>query len=192
MTVAQLLDADLTKKQTAAVRETVEHGGVATIDEIADGADISESTVRRTCDKLGQVIEIAAGKVRPADRVVAEKLRDVFNSIDQVIEQGKRTLRGLAGRGEFVEEDSPLGKWARRYAVDVDSSTPEAVEITVNLGELTEWQAIQIIRAGRKAADAVGPLTHDQYVKSRFWYTDRNGNARQKGFGRFGHRYHIS
>ena len=59
-----------------------------------------------------------------------------------MLEHGKRTLRGLAGRGEFVEEDSPLGKWARRYAVQVNEPTPVDVEITINLGEPTEWQAI--------------------------------------------------
>ena len=61
--MAQPIDADLTEKQTAAVSETVENGGAATIDEIAKRAEVSESTVRRTCDKLDQVIEIVTGNV---------------------------------------------------------------------------------------------------------------------------------
>ena len=79
----------------------------------------------------------------------------------------------------------------RRYAADVDESNPSAIEIKLNLGELTEWQAIQINRAGWKAADAVGPRTHDQFVNAQFWFTDRAGHPQQKGFGRFGYRYQI-
>lgn len=191
LAVAQLVDADLTQKQEATVRETVANGGVRSIDEIAADAGVSESTVRRTCKKLGQIIEIGAGKVRPADCVVGDKLRDIFASIDQVLDQGRRSLRGLAGRGELVEEDSLLGKWASRYAVQVDESNPEMIQVAINLGELTEWQAMQIIRAGREAAQKVGPQTHQRFVEARFAYSNRSGDVRQKGFGKFGHVYRL-
>ena len=191
VTVARLIESKLTPKQQAVVRETAETGGSRPIHEVAEDAHVSASTVRRTCKKLDEIIEIAAGKVRPADRVVAEKLRDVFASIDQVLEHGKRTLRGLAGRGELVTEDSALGRWAARYAVDVDESNPRTIEIAINLGELTEWQAIQIIRAGREAAETVGPHTHDQFVKAMFSFTDQAGKFQQKAFGRFGYEYRI-
>lgn len=191
LTVAQLMEADLTEKQKATIRETVANGGVRSLDEIAADAGVSESTVRRTCKKLGEVIEVAEGKVRPADRVVGGKLREVFASIDQVLDQGKRSLRGLAGRGEFVPEDSPLGKWARRYAIQVDESNPGIIEVAINLGELTEWQAIKLIRAGRGGRSGGGPRTHERYVKARFSYTNPDSDHCEKGFGKFGYRYKL-
>ena len=192
VTVARLLEADLTDKQEAAVRETVANGGVRSIEDIAIDAGVSESTVRRTCKKLGQIIEITAGKVRPTDRVVGDKIRDVFASIDQVLAQGKRSLRGLAGRGELVHEDSPLGKWATRYAIQVDESNSEMIEVMINLGKLTEYQAIKVIRAGREAAQMVGPCTHDRFVKAQFFYTGLDGKRHRKGFGKFGWKYRVS
>lgn len=192
LAVAQILDADLTDKQEATVRETMDNGGVREIDELANEAGVSESTVRRTFRKLDQLVEIAAGKVRPADRVVADKVRDVFASIDQMTDQGMRALRGMGGRGELVDEDSALGKWARRYGVQVDESDPDAIEVAINLGELTEYQATKLIRAGREAARAVGPRTHNRFVKAHFFYTGRDGERHRKGFGKFGWKYRIS
>lgn len=189
--VAQLLEANLTDKQEATVRETVASGGVRRVEEVAEAVGVSESTVRRTCNKLSEILEIATGKVRPADRVVAEKVRDVFASIDQVLEQGKRSLRDLAGQGELVKEESILGKWATRYAVQVDESNPGPIEIAINLGRLTEWEAIQIIRAGREAARKIGPRTHDRFVKAKFSFKDADGNNCEKGFGKFGYKYKI-
>lgn len=51
---------------------------------------------------------------------------------------------------------------------------------------------MQIIRAGREAAELICPHTHQRFVQAIFSYTDRKGDRRQKGFGKFGHTYQLS
>ena len=92
------------------------------------------------CDKLSDISTLTNGTVDPEEDVIASQLQDVFYSIDQVLDRAKLSIHQLGTRREGIAEESALTKWVRRYAVTVDDSDPDAIEIAVNLGALSEYQ----------------------------------------------------
>lgn len=186
LTIASLVDADLTEKQTDVVRTVTDGSGEIPVDETAEAAGVSESTVRRTVDKLNDILRISAGHVGPHDPVISSKLKDVFASIELVLKQAKETVPRLTGRTELVAEDTPLGKWARRYAVAVDDADPDAIEIAINLGELSRYQLIKIVRTGYRAAEESGAMAAERFRNAAISYTNDEGDRRATQITRYG------
>lgn len=190
LTVGTLIDADLTDKQRDVVRTVTDGAGDMPVDATAREAGVSPSTVRRTVRKLNDILRISAGSVGPEDPVIASKLKDVFASIETVLEQAKNTVPRLTGRDEIVSKDSPLGKWARRYAVTVDDAAdfePVSIEIAINLGELSRYQIIKIVRSGYQAAQESGRKAAERFRNARISYTDDEGEDQSALIHHYGH-----
>lgn len=156
------------------------------IDEVAERSDASESTVRRTVQKLSNIFSLTRGKVAPEDDVVGRKLQDIFYSIDYVLDRAKHPIQRLSSQRETISEDSVLGKWARRYANTLEESDADGLEVAVNLGELTEYQFVKIIRAGFNAATAIGSRTRYRFTQAQFTYTIHEGNDRTVRVSHYG------
>lgn len=186
-----ILSANLSKKQEESVRTIMAGGQSKHVTDVAETAGVSESTVRRTITKLSDVLRLSNGVVSPEDDVIAGKITDIFYSIDTFLDRSKGSIQKLTSRTELVDENSVLGRWARRYAVSVDDTDPAALEIAINLGKLTEYQLVKIVRAGYDASKAVGSTAAHRFRNAQIRYTTETGEERTAGFGRYGHQYRF-
>lgn len=168
---------------------------------MAEDAGVSESTVRRMVDGLSDLLLITNGTVSTEDQVTRDKFTGLFRTIDTQLSRGLGSIRKLASQRTPIDEESPLARWASRYGASVDNHSPDsrhydyrypdALEIEINLGELTEWELIQIVRAGYQAAKQAGAFVVTKYVNSVITWTDTNGTKRTTAFGKFGPEYRI-
>lgn len=191
LAVITIYDTDLTPKQKQTLRTLSNGGQRLGLSARAESAGVSESTVRRTIGKLSDIFTLSNGAVTPEDDVIAGKLQDIFYSIDHVLDRAKHSIHRLGSQREVIDENSTLGKWARRYVVTVDDTDPDAVEIAITLGELTEYQLVKIVRAGFRAANTVGSNAAYRFRNARIRYKTATGEQRTTGFGRFGHEYRF-
>lgn len=182
------VNADLTEAQREVARVLANGGGH--VDDVADEADVSRSTVYRVANRLDAIVQTIDGLVQFEDAVIKEKIQNILSVLDRQFDKLESRLRALGQRSRTrIPEDSALGRWADRYMARFDDDG--GLELIIQLGELDDYEIVQIVRKAVRAAGQLSANTQKELLEGAVTWNDMDGNRRTARFGHFGHRFRF-
>ncbi|RQG89350.1 DUF7845 domain-containing protein [Natrarchaeobius chitinivorans] len=188
LTRAQLAREDLTPTDRAVIKALAD-GGQQHYEQIVEKTDTSSSSVYRSIDKFGTLVEkVGRGTYDLADDVVREKIEDVFHALEDVTEWVERGIEAVVeGSGE-IADDSALAKWARRHGAILDGHH-DNLEVELTGSFASKYEIRKLLRFGLQAAQETGAKTRARFVDGSFTFR-LNGERRphQEPFHHVGDR----
>ncbi|WP_255149792.1 hypothetical protein [Halorarius halobius] len=170
----ELLANPPTEAESDVLRAASDGGRYDGLDDLADAADRSTSTVSRTLRKFERLFERVDG-VSVADSIVRDRLNELFATLDSAVDRVERGLSHLATANQQVDDDSAFGKWARRYGVDLVDDR-DGLELRLAAGNFSLYELHVVLRSGYQAAkDTIG-IDELRFLDAGITYHDADGD----------------
>jgi hypothetical protein len=156
------------------VLKALADGGEGHYEDVADAADASTSTVYRAAEKLSDVVDRAHGELRLTDEVVADRVDELFSSLEDTAAWIEGQVSALAREHEYLSEDSTFAKWMRSHGVGIEERRGQ-VDLELHGGRYTRDEVQRVLRAGYDAARQAGPNLGDTLLDASVTWTAPDG-----------------
>jgi hypothetical protein len=117
--VEQVVESGRLSPTQKAIVARLLDAGETHVDELADAADASRSTVYRLAEEVDGILDVADGVVGFEDQVVRDRLAEVLDGFSSAEAWVRSEVDDASDRLDGVAEDSPLARWARRHGVSI-------------------------------------------------------------------------
>ena len=187
MAIAEITQAGLSQNEQQ-VAQKLADGGQMHYQTLADKADVSESTVYRTLEKIDGIVEKINGKISMSDEYVRDSLDSFFASVEKIADKASNTIDCIVSGFPFdVDKDSAFGKWAQQHVASVRDLMPKDAPIQGIGGDREGWQEIvinkrvsrkevkRILREGAVAALKTPGVSLEQFAKTDVVHTLEDG-----------------
>ena len=174
---AEFLDDPPTDAEREVLRAGAEKGAFETLQELAEEAGVSSSTASRTVRKF-KTLWNKFDRLQLADDVVRDRVQELLAAVEDRLDRVNQGLDHLVSGSTEVDEDSPLGQWAKRWGVKVAEAgyrRSEQLRLAIVGGNLSQRELLEILRSGYDAADMTQSVDVERFATAEVSYYDRDG-----------------
>jgi len=174
----QLVSPDATETHFAVLKSLSELGDGTHYRGLAESVGCSESTVYRAVERFDDILETDDGIVRYVDQNIRESIMSALERFSRTKDSVERSIRRVADEVNPLSrtddgEPSPLEKWINRHGIRVqDHYRDLRLELTE---QVSQYELLQILRAGLKAAE-IDPMLTSKFENGYIDWVDRDGN----------------
>lgn len=178
LVTSELIHKAPTDSEKELLRKAADGGHFETLEALADAADVSTSTASRCVRKFDRLFSRLDG-LQLADDVVRDRVQELLEGLEARLDTVHDGLDHLSSGSETVDEDSALGRWAKRWGAQLRTNSigtgRDQLKIVISGGNLTQRELLEILRRGYDAADATGAADPGQFASAQVAYYNRDG-----------------
>lgn len=170
-----MLEDPPTEKQQGVLRALADGGEFDTQAALAEAADTSTSTVSRTFRKYESLLSTMQ-QLSFEDSIVRDRVQELMAILERDLDGIERGIRSLLSSADAeVSEDSPFGKWVKRYGATLKDHHRDGLRLDLASGNLSRHELVKVLRAGFQAADATPGIDVRKFAFAHVAYHDENG-----------------